>query len=102
MRNSEGIQGIMIVHVDNFLWAGSNEFISKVINPIKQTFKILKESTAAFKYVCVDLEQNKENISVHQYHYINSLKPIEVNASQSSDPGRLVKNEIKDFQMLVG
>ena len=39
MRNSEGIQGIMIVHVDNFLWAGSNEFISKVINPIKKPSK---------------------------------------------------------------
>ena len=103
LRNSEGLQGIMIVHVDDFLWAGSDLFISKVINPIKQTFKISKESTAAFKYVGVDLEQNKENISVHQYHYIDSLKPIEVDTSQSTDPKRfLVNNERKEFQMLVG
>ena len=103
MKSETGLEGIIIVHVDDFLWAGTQKFVQKVISPIKKVFKISKESSEAFKYVGVDLKQDDESISINQYQYIDSLKPIEIDISQPNDSQRpLTTKEKKDFQGLVG
>ena len=43
------LHGIMIVHVDDFIWAGSKFFVSNVIKSIKSIFKISKENNTTFK-----------------------------------------------------
>ena len=39
-RNSQ-LQGIIKVHVDDFLWGGTNEFKNKIINKLRDTPSLL-------------------------------------------------------------
>ena len=97
------LQGIIIIHVDDFLWAGSEIFTDRVMNPIKQSFRISKEEMSAFKYVGVNLEQKDELISLQQYQYIDSLQSIKADQSLSSDGNRLLSDsEKRSYRALVG
>ena len=51
--------GTLIVHVDDFLWSGSNKFVSHVIEPLKKIFKISREHESAFQ--CIGLNVKQEN-----------------------------------------
>ena len=102
-RNSGEVQGIMIVHVDDFLWAGSADFVEQVIVPLRDIFKISKELDTAFKYVGIDLKQTKNLIVVNQDQYVATIKPINIDYGESSDLNRAATaSEKKDFQALVG
>ena len=46
---SNKLIGTIVSHINNFIWAGSKEFCSKVIENLRLVFKILKENTTAFK-----------------------------------------------------
>ena len=51
------LDGIIIIHVDDMLFAGTENFMNSVILPFKRTFQISKEEESCFKYVGIDVEQ---------------------------------------------
>ncbi|KAK6178359.1 hypothetical protein SNE40_013155 [Patella caerulea] len=53
-RNGKLI-GLLVVHVDDFLWAGTNEFEKVVIDKLRKEFNIGKEESNNFKYVGLQL-----------------------------------------------
>ena len=102
-RDCDRLCGLIIVHVDDFLWAGCDKFAQKVMDPIRKTFKVSKEFSAAFKYVGITLEQSQHNIKLHQYPYIEDIQTIKLNDSESDDNSRtLVDDERKNFRTLAG
>ena len=64
--------GIIVVHIDNFIWAGSKEFCSKVIESLRLVFKIAKEDTIAFKYIGTNVRTTKNAVFIDQNGYANS------------------------------
>ena len=42
LKKGKSLIGIMMVHVDDFLWAGSREFAELVIDPLKKVLKVSK------------------------------------------------------------
>ena len=74
-KNGE-LHGILVVHVDDILWSGSNEFISHVIEPLKKIFKISREHESAFQYTGLNVKQENQAIIVDQMNYIQSIQPI--------------------------
>ena len=52
------LHGIILIHVDDFLWSGSDDFKMKVILKIKEVFKISCEHESAFKYIGINIEQS--------------------------------------------
>ena len=76
-KNGE-LQGIMVVHADGFLWSGSNELVSHVIEPLKKIFKIPREHESTFQYIRLNVKQENQAIIVDQMNYIQSIQPINI------------------------
>ena len=95
--------GILLVHVDDFLWCGSDAFGTEVISKLKATFRISKESEKAFKYLGIELKTCENYLDVNQKSYTDSIKPIEIERPQSAsvhDPVDSIYR--KKFRGLVG
>ena len=71
IKNGE-LHGILVVYADDFLWSGSNEFVSHVIEPLKKIFKISRETKSAFQYIGLSVKQENQAIIVDQMNYIYS------------------------------
>ena len=74
-KNGE-LHGILVAHVDDFLWSGSNEFVSHVIEPRKKILKISRQHESAFQYIGLNVRQENQAIIVDQMNYIQSIQPI--------------------------
>ena len=76
-KNGE-VYGILVVHVDDFLWSGSNEFVSHVIELLKKIFNISREHESAFQYIGLNVKQENQAIIVDQMNCIQSIQPINI------------------------
>ena len=103
-KENNVIQGIIVVHVDDFLWCGSDNFKENVIMPMKNIFKISKEYESAFKYIGIDLKQNKNYLIINQRSYTDSIKEIVLPNSNNliRDQEVTDTNLRKQFKGLVG
>ena len=67
--NKKGqLEGLILLHVDDFLLAGSDNFAVLVTKKIEDAFRIGKRKVTNFRYVGLDIEQTAEGIIVHQEH----------------------------------
>ena len=71
-------EGILVVHVDDFLWCGSDKFKNEIVLKLKNIFRISKETKGAFKYLGIDLKQFGDHLSVSQKSYSDSIKSIKI------------------------
>ena len=85
------LQGLIAVHVDDFLWSGNAEFQSTIIPKLRKTFTIGKEESKCFKYLGLNITQVSEQIKFDQEDYINALKPITFN---------VINNQMNLFHLL--
>ena len=76
--DKEGLYGILAVHVDDFLWAGSNKFQKDIISRIRSIFKVGKEATSPFKYIGLNLSQEEMCIMLTQKDYINNITEVKL------------------------
>ena len=75
-KNNNSLHGMLVVHVDDFLWCGSQEFYNEVILKLKSIFKISKEKDGIFKYIGIELVQKCDSIVLGQKSYTESIKEI--------------------------
>ena len=95
--------GILVVHVDDFTWAGSKEFCSKIIENLRLVFKISKENTTTFKYIVINVRTTKNTVFIDQKGYTNSLLPITITTQRKQNKGKpLDEKEIQDFRTVIG
>ena len=66
--------GVMAVHVDDFLYCGSKEFKMKVITVLKTKFSISKVEFETFTHLGLEVKQNEDCITLHQQNYIEEIK----------------------------
>ena len=67
---------ISFVHVDDFIWAGSEEFFSKDTEHLRSKFKMPKENTASFKCIAINVRATINAVFVDQKDYTNYLLSI--------------------------
>ena len=75
-NNNNKLIGIIAIHVDDFLWAGTNDFEQNFISKIRKTFVVGKENQSLFKYLGIDLSENNSEISIDQINFSQNLNPI--------------------------
>ena len=68
--DNQNLSGVLLTHVDDFLYAGTTSFIQKVIDPLCKQFEMSHQSTKAFKYIGLNIEQNID--------YIEEIKSTEI------------------------
>ena len=66
--------GVIIIHVDGFLFAGNEKFQNTVTANLRQTFAIGKEESKQFKYLGLNLCYQEDKITIDQKEYIYIYK----------------------------
>ena len=77
------LKGVLAVHVDDFIWAGSHEFESKVINRIRLSFLVSTEENGIFRYVGLRLSHGAETIELDQFSYVENILPIVITKART-------------------
>ena len=70
------LMGVLVSHVDDFAFCGSEKFHDSVIEKLKTTFYISVHETGSFKYLGLSVNQNSNGVSIHQDNYVSSIAPI--------------------------
>lgn len=93
--------GIITVHVDDFLFGGTDQFHDTIIRPIKCIFEIGRICLPPMIYLGLSINQTESKIIINQNEYINSLQEALIVDSKDND--RLLnKNEHKEYRRLCG
>ena len=97
------LESFIIVHVDGFLWAGTENFKQTVISQLKETFHIGKIENTMFNFLGLKLNQTNEGITVDQYDYTQSLEMIKIDPSRKRDLSQhLTLTETDLLQLKIG
>lgn len=97
------LEGIVCIHVDDFCWGGTETFNEKVINGLEEKFLIGSKDSRRFKYVGINVRQQKEGIMLDQEGYIKSLKPVEISHKRSLKKDTLLNEDEKHkYRSVVG
>lgn len=92
--------GLFIIHVDDFIWAGTDGFQERVVDKLCTKFKIGKKAEGAFKYIVRHLD---EHIALDQHSYIGSLQKIPITSVRSSqNEDYLSHSEIQQLRRSSG
>ena len=95
------IKGVLAGHVDDFFWAGSDEFEAHIINKICETFRISTLLRDNFPFLGLQIRQSPEGITVDQYAYSNDLNYIDIH--NQGDKNRILDaNELSAFETVIG
>ena len=96
------LEGLMMIHVDDFLWAGSECFRNKIIKPMYEKFQVGSFSSTGFKYVGLQVDQEcSGKIRINQNNYIKSLKRVRIEGNRGRTE-ELNTEEKEQYRSLVG
>ncbi|CAC5382061.1 unnamed protein product [Mytilus coruscus] len=84
-HDSNGLTGVLAVHVDDFLWAGTNLFETEVISKIREEFSVGKEASESFKYLGLGLSHADDNIKLSQTDYVEVLNTVSIDRKRAKD-----------------
>ena len=76
-NESDELIGYILVHVDDFLFAGNQGFHKTIITKLRGAFLIGKEDKLNFKYLGLNVTTNS-TITLGQNQYIQNLHKIEI------------------------
>ena len=75
-RNGDKLEGIIVLHVDYFLIAGTMAFYEYVVKQLTANFEAGKICKSQFDYIGLSIHQSDDGILVYQHKYIEALKDI--------------------------
>ena len=96
-----GLEGVMVVHVDDTLWAGTDRFETSVIRPLKEKFLVSSEEHNQMRYLGLTISETTAGAILNLDHYSQRLQEIEV-SQQSNNDDDLSNDDICKLRMLSG
>ena len=101
--NEGKLEGLVSIYVDDFIWAGTADFESGVIEKIRDKFLIGSSASRAFCYVGLNMVSTNEGVTVDQFQYASSLEPICISRGRSTNKhSELSESEKTDYRGLLG
>ena len=96
------LQGIFLLHVDDFFLTGSVRFFKTVGHAIidKYTVGTLKRSN--FKYVGLNIHKHSAVLLMDQSSYSNDIKDVVFTANGRSNDEKLNKSELSELRSITG
>ena len=102
-RKEGKLQGVMGVHVDDFLNGGSKEFQKKILQPLKEKFTLSMEVEGNFLYTGLEINQKRDCIELSQNAYIQELMNIHIARERANDNKLpITKKEYKELRSVCG
>ena len=71
------LSGIMVIHVDDFIYGGSQAFQDSVIARFREIFVIGSEEFSAMRYIGVEVKQESTGILMSTNSYCSDLQEID-------------------------
>ena len=97
------LEGIICLYVDDFLYAGTHNFVENIIKKFMKKFKIGSTGNINFTYVGLRINSYDDGITIDQEHYITSLNAIHISKVRLlKKNSELTKKELAAFRTLVG
>ena len=90
-----------LLHVDDFLVAGNDDFFLLVQNNLEKRFTFGKIAYKSFKFTGLHIAETADGILVNQNEYIQSLKPIKIEKICKNNEA-LPKGKFKQYRALTG
>ena len=101
--NKEGeLQGMTVLHVDDFLVAGNQDFIRMIGQKFKKKFTFGKTELGQFKFTALNIEHTETGIYVDQIDYIHSIQSISSYRMDVHEDEALTKDEFRSYRALTG
>ena len=82
------LEGIIGLHVDDFLHCGSNKFEQVIIDPVMKHFKVGKNEKVCFMYTGFAISQTEDGIWLDQSQYVKNIQIDDLDSKRA-----LQKNE---------
>ena len=75
--SGSGPCGIIVSHVDDFLYGENSYFLKTGILKLREIFKIHSEKEEKFKYLGLAVSQNRLGIELSLQNYISGMKEMD-------------------------
>ena len=99
--HEDKLQGIVLLHVDDFFMTGTTNFRTAVSDRITTKFKIRTRKVRHFEYVGLHIKKNAHGIEVNQNQYVHELKDDDLKSSIKVT-GDLSKYETRLLRSIIG
>ena len=103
-RNKE-IEGVLSIHVDDFVYGGTDNFQNLLNNSIFTDFCVGQQSCSLFKYLGLEVVQDKQNeiITVSQKEFVQKIAGIQISEKRKRQKTHaLAPDEYTKFRSLCG
>ena len=87
--------GMIVSHVDDFVYCGTVVWHEKVIHSLFRTFDIRETHCGSFKYIGLNVIQTDEGIIIDQQMYVNELEAIDISSERSKQRDAPLTSEEK-------
>ena len=99
-KKQEACKGILVTHVDDFLYGGSTEF-EDVIQHVHNTFTVGRETEMPLKFLGIDLQYSEGYINLNQKSYIDGIEESVIR-DKSNQLRILDSSEQREYRMFIG
>ena len=94
--------GVVGIHVDDFLQAGTPEF-EKIMEEVVQAFKVGKLESGEFMYTGYHMKQAADGITFHQNKYVRDTKIPQLDVQSLKDKQRdMTQDELTQLRQITG
>ena len=94
--------GIMVIHVDDFIFGGDRNFHDNVILQFRSRFIVGSEESTAMKYIGVEVQQTLSGISMSTNSYCSGLQEIDTTGLGKDRKRKLSESEITSLKKVSG
>ena len=99
----EALEGLIIVHVDDMLYVGTDVFLDQVMKPFKHLLKVSRDDSVAFEYLGLSVAQVGKNVELDQTAYVKGMHQDLLPKEAMKDKDRFVEApEVTLFRQGVG
>ena len=104
LKNKEGkLIGLVGLHVDDFISAGTSHFCDIIIPRVLSVFKVGKSEVNSFLYTGFQIQQGKRGITLNQSDYVSRIDiPVLDAARLLEKESDLEPKELTTYRMMVG
>ena len=85
--------GLAVTHVDNVLHAGEKEFDDDVMIHLKKTFQFGSEENGEFRYVGLNIIQERGSIQIDQNHFVEAFENPDMEVCAKDDLNEVMDEE---------
>ena len=98
----EQLEGVILLHVDDFFLTGSSLFNEHVVKEFIKKFRIGKRKSGDFRYLGLKIKKDETGISVSQDLYAEEIEEVSFDVKGRSNTDKLDQDETQLLRGIAG